>query len=431
MDPSAVEASRGADDPRALRIVLFSNNYRPRVSGVAVAVEFLERALRAAGHRTLVVAPDYDPARPDGRSGVVRVRSLPLKPWRAALPLPRRRALASEIARFRPHLLHSHHPYWLGHSAVLSARKLRVPLVYTFHTFYEAFLESARLDFRPLVRLVRKGLRRYIRHCTLVVAPTEPVRDWMAGELAGGVPTATAPTGLNPERFTSIDPGEGVAFRDRLGVSPESALLIWAGRVTSEKNPALAVETLAALRAGGRDAALVFIGRGPAERAVEERARSLGVVDHLRVAGFVQREQLPAALASGDLFLFTSWNDTQAIVAYEAWAAGLRLVSVRSLAGRALVQDGRNGILAAGDARSFADAAESLLRHGELCREPFPWNRFGPEALAAHWSELYLGAIERHVAGATARPAAGDPAKSRRGALAAERARAPAPNVAK
>ena len=419
---SSAATGPGSEDPRALRIVLFSNNYRPRVSGVAVAVEFLARALRAAGHRTLVVAPDYDPARPDGRSGVLRARSLPLKPWQAALPLPRRRELTAEIERFRPHLLHSHHPFLLGRTASRIARQLQTPLVYTFHTFYEAFLEGARLDFRPLVRMVRNGLRRYIRHCTLVVAPTEPVREWMAGELAGEVPTATAPTGLDAARFASFAPAEGAAFRERLGVSPGSALLIWAGRVTSEKNPALAVETLAALRARGRDAALVFIGRGPAERAVEERARSLGVVDHLRVAGFVQREQLPAALAAGDLFLFTSWNDTQAIVAYEAWAAGLRLVSVRSLAGRALVRDGLNGILAAGDARSFADAAEALLDHRDLCRAPFPWDRFGPEALAAHWGELYAATIERHVAGATARVA--EAAAKRKGAgLAADPAK--------
>ena len=61
-----------------MRVALFTNNYLPRVSGVAVAVDFLERALRAAGHETLVLAPDYGTPFEESAPRVHRVTSLAL-----------------------------------------------------------------------------------------------------------------------------------------------------------------------------------------------------------------------------------------------------------------------------------------------------------------------------------------------------------------
>ena len=71
MTVSAPQPRAGQGDLDALRVAMSSNNYRPRVSGVAVAVEFLERALRSAGCRTLVIAPDYEPDCSDGHAGVL------------------------------------------------------------------------------------------------------------------------------------------------------------------------------------------------------------------------------------------------------------------------------------------------------------------------------------------------------------------------
>jgi 1,2-diacylglycerol 3-alpha-glucosyltransferase len=406
------DGEQGDRDRESLRVVLFSNNYRPRVSGVAVAVDFLERALHSAGHQTLVVAPDYDPARSEGRAGVLRVRSIPLRPWKAALPIPRREQLLAEIASFRPHLLHSHHPFLLGRFAIRAARTLGIPLVYTFHTFYEAFLETVGIACRPLARFVQKRMQSYLRRCDLVVAPTEPVRAWLEHELAPTVPTAAVPTGLDATRFRDRSPQEREAIRAGWGFAPHQTVLVWAGRVTAEKNPLLALETLAALRARGYDAKLLVAGCGPHFSAMKNRSEELSLRRHVRLAGFVDRERLPEVLAAGDVFLFTSWTDTQAIVAYEAWAAGLRIVSVRSLAGRALVEPGGNGRLADDDGGAFADAAEDLIRSPDRCRLEFPWSRFGLEALAQTWSGVYLGALERQCAGVreAARPARGEDA---------------------
>jgi glycosyltransferase involved in cell wall biosynthesis len=377
----------------ALRVALFTNNYLPRLSGVAVAVDFLERALRAAGHETLVVAPDYAAAGGTGAPRVRRVGSLPLRRLGAAIPLPVLDSPLREVAEFAPDVLHAHHPMLLGESARAAADRLGVPLVYTFHTLYETFLHHVGLDFRLVERLVQAFVRRFVARCDLVVAPTEQVRLHLVRDLRVAVPTATAPTGLECDRFRPLAPAERARLRAALGLDGRRPLLVWAGRVTEEKDPRLALATLGRLVERGHDAGLVVLGDGPAARPLAEAARTSGLAGRVAFAGLVDQRRLPALLAAGDLFLFTSAADTQGIVGYEAWAAGLPIVAVPSMAGRAVVESGANGLLAERDATAFANAVESLLARPELGSAPFPWDRLGAPALAETWSRIYDAAI--------------------------------------
>jgi glycosyltransferase involved in cell wall biosynthesis len=381
-----------APDGTPCRVALFTNNYLPRVSGVAVAVDFLERALRAAGHPTFVVAPDYGPTEGRQAPRIRRVRSVPLRRVGAAIPLPRFDPPLRQVAAFRPDVLHAHHPFLLGEAAVTAADALGVPLVYTFHTLYESFLSHVGLDVSPAARAVRAFVRRYVERCDLVVAPTELVRQHLVSVLGISVPTATAPTGLDPDRFGGGSPQRAAEIRAALGLGRRSPLLVWAGRVTDEKSPRLALETLAALVERGQDAGLVYLGGGPAVRPLAEEARRRGLEPRVVFAGFVGQEQLPSHIAAGDVFLFTSSCDTQGIVAYEAWAAGLPIVAVPSMAGRAVVEPGRNGLLAEAEPRAFADAVDRLRENPQLAAQPFPWDVFGPAALAEAWSEIYAEA---------------------------------------
>ena len=379
----------------SLRIALFTNNYLPRVSGVAVAVDFLERALRAAGHETLVVAPDYAVAADRQEPRVRRVRSIPLRRFGAAIPLPAFDSPLRAVTEFEPDLVHAHHPMLLGEAAADAADALGLPLVYTFHTLYETFLPRFGLVARPATRLIRRFVMRFVERCDFVVAPTEPVRLHLERDLGVAVPTATAPTGLDRRRFDGDRARTRCDARRELGVDGRRPLLVWSGRVSEAKDPRLAIGALAALVARGHDAGLVFLGGGPALGGLARHARALGVGERVRFAGFVDQERLPALLAAGDVFLFTSASDTQGIVGYEAWAAGLPIVAVRSMAGRAVLEHGGNGLHADADAGGFADAVETLLARPELGAAPFPWDRFGPSALAEQWRRVYEFAVGR------------------------------------
>jgi glycosyltransferase involved in cell wall biosynthesis len=385
-DGSATNAAR------PLRVAIFTNNYLPRLSGVAVAVDFLERALRGAGHSTLVVAPEY--GEPSGAEAprVRRVRSLLFSPD-AAMPLAPFDSPRASVERFVPDLIHTQHPFLLGFTGQRIARRLGVPLVSTFHTLYEEHLTSPWARHFRLPAILRARIDRYLRRCDFIVVPTEPVRRELERATPGLPSSASIPTGLDPGRFEPVDAEDRVAIRRRLELPERGPLLLWAGRLTSAKRPDLAVEALAALVASGLDATLVFLGRGGLESRLREHAAAAGVADRVALRGRLEQRDLPRALAAGDLFLFTSTSDTQGIVLYEAWAAGLPIVAVDSLAARAVVEPGANGERVPPDAARIAVAARKVLKNRDRYQAPFPWEIYGPPALAERWETTYREAL--------------------------------------
>jgi 1,2-diacylglycerol 3-alpha-glucosyltransferase len=376
-----------------LRIAIFTNNYLPRLSGVAVAVDFLDQALRRAGHQTFVIAPDYSKDEAEVTPRVHRVPSIPL-PKTAAIALPAldQKRLRRRVARFRPHVIHSHHPFLLGEAAADAADALEVPLVYTFHTLYEFFTHYVKLDFPVIQRKVQDYVRTYTDRCDLVVAPTEPIRNYLA-ELGVSAPTATVPTGIDLSRFQGVSADDVAALRAGTGVGEREITLLSVGRITAEKNVMLCLETLAELVRRGRDAALLLFGDGPQKDELLARAAAEGLGDRVVHGGFLDQQKLATAYQLGSVFLFPSTSDTQGIVLYESWAAGVPIVAVESMASRAMIDPAKNGLLAAPEPTAFADAVERLMADRSLAREPFPHHAYSFESVGAAYTRLYSEAI--------------------------------------
>src|SRR5215210_410185 len=114
-----------------MRIVLMTNTYYPHVGGVARSVESFAKALRGRGHGVMVVAPEF-PGMPEHETDVVRVPAIQRfngSDFSVRLPLPG--LLDEPLERFQPDLVHAHHPFLLGDSALRVASGRGLPLVFT------------------------------------------------------------------------------------------------------------------------------------------------------------------------------------------------------------------------------------------------------------------------------------------------------------
>ena len=72
-------------------------------------------------------------------------------------------------------MLHSHHPFLLGDSALRLAWSRRLPLVFTHHTMYEQYTHYVPLDSDALKRFAIQMATEYCNLCTHVIAPSESV----------------------------------------------------------------------------------------------------------------------------------------------------------------------------------------------------------------------------------------------------------------
>ena len=373
-----------------MRIAIFTNNYFPRLSGVSVAVRFLHTALQQFGHQVLVVAPDYGFGEEVGDARVLRIRSLYLTPMKVSMPLKflDEDVIYEQVEDFKPDIVHVHHPFWLGKAGLEVADELKVPLVYTFHTLYDFFAHYFLLDTEAVRQGVREYVVRFANRADLVVAPTEPIREYL-GQIGIAARTETVPTGLDLSRFNDIRPAEVERLRREHGLGRFASVLLYVGRIAREKNLELLLQALEILKRQGRKTGLLLIGDGTARRYFERVAQKLEVAEQVVWTGFLDQTALAHAYRLADVFLFPSPSDTQGIVLYEARAAGLPIVATESMASRAILLPGQNGLFAQNDPQDFAQKIAAILDDPKRFQAPFDPNAYSHETLGKKYESLY------------------------------------------
>ncbi len=351
-----------------MNIVMLTNTYTPHVGGVARSVESFTREYRHKGHRTLVVAPEF-PEASDQEKDLLRIPAIQnFNGSDFSLVLPVSGLLKDTMKAFQPDIIHSHHPYLLGVTALRIARYRGLPLVFTHHTRYEEYSHYVPGDSPALKRFIIEAATRYANLADLVVAPSESIRKLLR-EREVTTPVEIVPTGVVLENFSR---GEGAGVRRQLNIPEDSYVVGHLGRLAPEKNiQFLARSVVEFMRyAKGRSDGtglphpcyFLVIGTGPEEPTIREIFREAGLDSQLHMLGTLQQPDLADALAAMDVFAFSSKSETQGMVLTEAMAVGLPVVAVDAPGAREVVKDQDNGRLLPDRAsvQEFAVALASL-----------------------------------------------------------------------
>jgi len=102
----------------------------------------------------VVAAPVFD-GMPAHERDVIRIpaiRHFNGSDFSVVLPIPR--YLAAHLEAFRPDVVHSHHPFLLGDTALRIANQYYVPLIFTHHTMYEQYTHYVPGDSPKLKQFV-------------------------------------------------------------------------------------------------------------------------------------------------------------------------------------------------------------------------------------------------------------------------------------
>jgi len=348
-----------------MRVLFVSDVYFPRVNGVSTSIRTFRADLARAGVETVLVAPEYPGAAADTEPGIIRVRSggVPRDPEdRRFLGGPLRAALNAHLAA-RVDLVHIHTPFIAHYAAVRFARQHGLPVVATYHTFFEDYLHH----YVPILprRVGRWIARRFtLSQCddvAALISPSSPMRDAL---LAYGVktPIDVLPTGLPAESYLR---GDGARFRARFSLPADRPMLLYVGRVAYEKNIDFLLRMFVRLRKRRPDALFVIAGEGPARPHLVRLARELGVADEVRFIGYLDRNtELPDCYAAGDAFVFASRTETQGLVLLEAMAQGTPVVSTAELGTRSVLTEGCGAFVVPEEEEGFAAAVDQALRIG-------------------------------------------------------------------
>jgi len=337
-----------------MNILMLTDVYTPLVGGVTRSIQAVAGELRARGHRVLIVAPRFGEETPGDEKGVVRIPAVAnVYRQQYAWPIPIPGIVHSTICEFEADVIHTHHPFLLGKAGQRESVLYDVPLVYTYHTRYEKYMETSLSPSHLAIDLLWSLTISYCDLCDMLIAPSRSIAS-MLEEAGVERRIEVIPTGVDFQRFRQ---GDGRRARRELDI-PEDAFLIGSvSRLEPEKNWDFLAPTAAEYLEQNPRAHFLAVGEGSMARQIRAVFDRKGVAERLHDPGTLEGQQLVDAYHAMDVFAFASHTETQGMVVTEAMAAGLPVVAIDASGIRDAVRDGHNGRLLDGDDReSFAAA---------------------------------------------------------------------------
>lgn len=344
-----------------MNILMMSNTYSPHVGGVARSIDAFSNEYRRRGHNVVIIAPTFKNIGKNEQD-IVRIPAIQNfngSDFSVALPIPG--IISSTVKDFKPDVIHSHHPFLIGSSALRVAHTHEIPLVFTHHTKYEEYTHYVPGDSKLLQQFVINLSTNYANLCDLVFTPSDSIRELI---IKRGVNAniVTLPTGVDTRKYENAN---GAMFRQALGISEDTFVIGHLGRLAKEKNLEFLSETIIKFLLESplsENCCFLLVGTGPMKKSLIEKFNSKGLSDHIFTAGLLNSNDVVNAYSAMDLFAFSSKSETQGMVITEAMAAGTPVVAIDAPGVREVVKDNINGkLLRNTDSDEFCAAIEAMV----------------------------------------------------------------------
>jgi hypothetical protein len=345
-----------------MNVLMVSDVYFPRVNGVSTSIQTYRRDLVELGHRCLLAAPEYPGASVADDPQLLRIasRGVPRDPEDRMLSRRRLLEKTALIAGEGIDVVHVQTPFVAHYAGIELARRLGVPVVESYHTYFEHYLYHY-VPALPRSLLQYLARRFTVSQCHQVDAVISPSGQMAEALRAYGVntPIEVLPTGLPPGRFA---PGNGSRFRLRHGIPAQRPVALFVGRVAHEKNIDFLIRMLPRLRALVPEVLLVIAGEGPALEHCRHLVAQLDLRSNVHFVGYMDRDtELLDCYSAADVFVFASRTETQGLVLLEAMAQGTPVVST-AVMGTVDVLSGAGGaVVVPEEPQAFACAVAGLM----------------------------------------------------------------------
>lgn len=317
-----------------MHLVIITDAWSPQINGVVRTLTRTRAELEAMGHKVSVISPNDFSTIPCPTYPEIRLALLP------------GRGMRRRINELKPDAIHISTEGPLGRAARAWCIANGFPFTTAYHTRFPEYI-AAR--FSVPLNWSYAAMRRFHKAAGHVMVATSSIE----GELRerGFTNLCRWTRGVDLELFQP---------RTKAFLDMPRPIHLYVGRVAVEKN----LEAFLGLDLKGSK---VVIGDGPQLPALRQK------YPDVHFLGAKQGEDLAAAFASGDVFVFPSLTDTFGLVMLEAMACGLPVAAFPVAGPNDVVVEGEVGALD-WDLKAAIDRA--LGMSAKACRayaEQFSW----------------------------------------------------------
>lgn len=357
-----------------MKIVILAYNFLSNIGGAEIIIGELASRLSKEGNNVSIISNFRDPV---GMSADYRVYKTPRLP--------------SEIASRMAHILVA--PFILFFIHI--SGEVDIVQVSGLMDLFASFPVKTIFRFPVVLRLSKwqdpylfKKLKRgiYLMLDTIIA-----LNSYMKAKLIEG--------GFNKNKIVVINNGVDInTFRPN-SFNKNKLIVLWVGRLDSNKDPKLAIETILLLKDAYKDICLQIVGQGYMEKQLRELVYRYELYDFVNFLGYKNHNNVAEIMRNSLIYLFTSKGEGMSNSLLEAMACGLAVVAT-STSSYCVIQNGVNGFIA-NDSKNMALTIsrlieEPLLRYkvGENARRTVI-EKFSTNRMYSRYLQLYKNLTAR------------------------------------
>ena len=390
-----------------MRIGIFTDTYTPYINGVTTSVLMLKKALEKKGHTVYIVTVNAENLKYviEENGKVIRIPGIPIGIYDYRLTGIYPIKAIKMIKKWNLDIIHSQTEFGIGTFARIISKQLNIPLVHTYHTMYEDYVHYITHGY------FNKSSKKIVEYLTLfycdktiseLVVPTKKAYELFKQKYKVDRNVYIVPTGIDVEKFyKEKNPKLNIdKKRQELGLAKDDFVVLFVGRIGSEKNIDLLLNAMKPLISISKKIKLLIIGDGPDMDKYQDYVKKNKLSNNVIFTGKVPWENISSYYLIANVFTTASHTETQGLTVIEGMAASLPVVAIDDESFTDTVIDGLNGLIFK-NKKEYIKCITSLYNDKNLLHKLSTQARISAEThsskyFAEQLLDIYKIAINRH-----------------------------------
>ncbi len=338
-----------------MRIGIFTDTYAPQINGVVTSIESSLNYLNQ-NHTVYIFCPNVKP-KVKSTKHIWRFPSVVYpfqKEYRLVLPFNKQ---LDKIKELQLDIIHVHTPFTMGIIGLKIAKKLNIPAIHTFHTYFEKYLHYFPiLPEKWMNKYAKKETEKICNQCKLIIVPTEEMRNELKKYNINS-PSVIIPSGIKNEKISEKDIKD---FKTKNKLKDEIYCL-FVGRIGHEKNIYFLLNAFEKIQQQIPNINLLIIGDGPERKNLEKEVSNKNLNDNVIFTGYLDKKDVFTGYQIAKLMLFPSKTETQGLTVVESLLSGTPVIGLNQLGVKNVIGDNLGGIVTKESIEEYTDACLSLL----------------------------------------------------------------------
>lgn len=368
-----------------MKIAMFTDAFFPRINGVYISVNSFATQLVNLGHEVCIICPSYEKVKKSYEEKIELENGKHILVYRLSshefvfskedrlAKLTQYPYMKKYLDAFKPDIVHINSEFPVGRLGHLYSKKRKIPMVYTFHTYWETYFKNyATFIPEKITRAIGRSVTIFfLKRANYIICPTHRFEQ-VVKEYGISRECIILPTGISLKKVSKEDEKAKEVeqkIKNDFPICKDKRILLYVGRVAVEKNLDFLVNVFDEVCKTNDDVCMIFTGGGPSLESLKKTAFKSKNKNLIHFTDYVPRDELPYIYQMADIFVFPSLTETQGLVTIEAMTQSLPVVAIGEMGTLDVMQGDNGGFMVQNNLNEFVQKVNLLLSDKNLLEE--------------------------------------------------------------